>query len=206
MYPDILTKKHLEKLTTLKKFIPYFDLPLQHSSPKILKLMWRFYDHKMTLELLNFIKDNFKEYYIRTNFIIGFPWETKEDFEELIKFIKQDYFNNIALFEYHDEKLSESSKLPNKVDDKTVRERFLIAKKLVDKLKKDKEKHRKNKEFIGTISDIYLTKNKKYEIIIRPEINCPEIDNEDTVPLENIIESFDWEELDIGSRVRYINA
>ena len=206
MYPDILTKKHLEKLTTLKKFIPYFDLPLQHSSPKILKLMWRFYDHKMTLELLNFIKNNFKEYYIRTNFIVGFPWETKEDFDKLIEFIKQDYFNNIALFEYHDEKLSESSKLPNKVDDKTVRERFLIAKKLIDKLLKGKEKKRKNKEFIGTISDIYLAKNKKYELVIRPEINCPEIDNEDTVSLKNIIESFDWEELDIGCRVRYINA
>ena len=206
MYPDILTKKHLEKLTKLKKFIPYFDLPLQHSSPKILKLMWRFYDHKMTLELLNFIKDNFKEYYIRTNFIIWFPWETKEDFNELISFIEQDYFNNIALFEYHDEKLSESSKLPNKVDEKTIRERFLITKNLVDKLLKDKEKDRKNKEYTGTITDIYLAKNKKYELTIRPSLNCPEIDNEDTVKLENILESYDWEELDIGNRVRYINA
>ena len=206
MYPDILTKKHLEKLTTLKKFIPYFDLPLQHSSPKILKSMWRFYDHKMTLELINFIRDNFEEYYIRTNFIVGFPWETQEDFDDLIAFIKQDFFNNIALFEYHDEKLSESSKLPNKVDDKTVRERFLIAKKLVDKLLKDKEKNRKNKEYTGTISDIYLTKNNTYELTVRPTINCPEIDNEDKVSLENVLESYDWEELDIWSRVRYINA
>ena len=93
-----------------------------------------------------------------------------------------------------------------KVDDKTVRERFLIAKKLVDKLLKDKEKNRKNKEYTGTISDIYLAKNNKYELIIRPTINCPEIDNEDKVNLENILESYDGEELDIGSRVRYINA
>ena len=70
LYPDILTKKHLERLTKLKKFIPYFDLPLQHASPKILKLMGRFYNHEMTLQLLDFIKSNFKEYYIRTNFII----------------------------------------------------------------------------------------------------------------------------------------
>ena len=205
MYPDILTKKHLEKLTKLKKFIPYFDLPLQHSSPKILKSMWRFYDHKMTLELLNFIKNNFKEYYIRTNFIIWFPWETQEDFEDLITFIKQDYFNNIALFEYHDEKLSLSSKLPDKIDDKTIRERFLIAKKLVDKLLKGKEKNRKDKEFIGTISNIDINKNNEYIIHVRPSLHCPEIDNEDCIPLDNIIESFDWEEITIGSRIKYIN-
>ena len=205
MYPDILTKKHLEKLTTLKKFIPYFDLPLQHSSPKILKSMWRFYNHDMTLELLNFIKNNFKEYFIRTNFIIWFPWETQEDFDHLITFIKQDYFNNIALFEYHDEKLSESSKLPDKVDEKIIRERFQITKKLVDKLLKDREIQRKNKEFTGTISDIQSTKNGSYKITIRPSLNCPEIDNEDKVPLENIIESYDWDELDIWCRVKYIN-
>ena len=205
MYPDILTKKHLEKLTTLKKFIPYFDLPLQHSSPKILKSMWRFYNHDMTLELLNFIKNNFKEYFIRTNFIIWFPWETQEDFDHLITFIEQDYFNNIALFEYHDEKLSESSKLPDKVDEKIIRERFQITKKLVDKLLKDRENQRKNKEFTGTISDIQPTKNGSYKITIRPSLNCPEIDNEDKVSLENIIESYDWDELDIWCRVKYIN-
>ena len=205
MYPDILTKKHLEKLTTLKKFIPYFDLPLQHSSPKILKSMWRFYNHDMTLELLNFIKNNFKEYFIRTNFIIWFPWETQEDFDHLITFIEQDYFNNIALFEYHDEKLSESSKLPDKVDEKIIRERFQITKKLVDKLLKDREIQRKNKEFTGTISDIQPTKNGSYKITIRPSLNCPEIDNEDKVSLENIIESYDWDELDIWCRVKYIN-
>ena len=141
----------------------------------------------------------------RTNFIIWFPWETQEDFEDLITFIKQDYFNNIALFEYHDEKLSLSSKLPDKIDDKTIRERFLIAKKLVDKLLKGKEKNRKDKEFIGTISNIDINKNNEYIIHVRPSLHCPEIDNEDCIPLDNIIESFDWEEITIGSRIKYIN-
>ena len=81
LYPDLLTKKHLERLTKLKKFIPYFDLPLQHASPKILKAMGRFYDHQMTLELLDFIEGHFPERFVRTNFIIGFPGETEEDFK-----------------------------------------------------------------------------------------------------------------------------
>lgn len=134
LYPDLLTKKHLERLTKLKKFIPYFDLPLQHASPKILKAMGRFYDHQMTLELLDFIEGHFPERFVRTNFIIGFPGETEEDFQALIDFIRGDWFENIALFEYHDEPLAASSLLPDKVEAKTIRKRFLEAKKLVDEL------------------------------------------------------------------------
>lgn len=141
LYPDLLTKKHLERLTKLKKFIPYFDLPLQHASPKILKAMGRFYDHQMTLELLNFIERHFPERFVRTNFIIGFPGETEEDFKALMDFIRGDWFENIALFEYHDEPLAASSLLPDKVEAKTIRKRFLEAKKLVDELQAERSQH-----------------------------------------------------------------
>lgn len=146
LYPDILTKKQLEKLTSFRKFIPYFDLPLQHASPKILKSMGRFYNHEMTLELLNFIKSNFEEYYIRTNFIIGFPGETEEDFRLLIDFIGQDWFDNIALFEYHDETLAPSSSLPDKVEDKVIRTRFQEAKRLVTSLYDARQEAKKGSE------------------------------------------------------------
>ena len=141
LYPDLLTKKHLERLTKLKKFIPYFDLPLQHASPKILKAMGRFYDHQMTLELLDFIEGHFPEHFVRTNFIIGFPGETEEDFQALMDFIRGDWFENIALFEYHDEPLAASSLLPDKVEAKTIRKRFLEAKKLVDELQAQRSQH-----------------------------------------------------------------
>lgn len=141
LYPDLLTKKHLERLTKLKKFIPYFDLPLQHASPKILKAMGRFYDHQMTLELLDFIEGHFPERFVRTNFIIGFPGETEEDFQALMDFIRGDWFENIALFEYHDEPLAASSLLPDKVEAKTIRKRFLEAKKLVDELQAERSQH-----------------------------------------------------------------
>nr|MBR6100705.1 hypothetical protein [bacterium] len=64
-----------------------------------------------------------------------------------MNFIKEDHFNNIALFEYHDEKLAESTKLPNKVDDKTIRKRFLKAEQLVYELLRKRERNRKDKEF-----------------------------------------------------------
>jgi ribosomal protein S12 methylthiotransferase len=52
LYPDILTLKQLEEFASLEKFKPYFDIPLQHISPKLLKSMGRFYDDKMIHTLL----------------------------------------------------------------------------------------------------------------------------------------------------------
>lgn len=204
LYPDILTKKHLERLTKLKKFIPYFDLPLQHASPKILKLMGRFYNHEMTLQLLDFIKSNFKEYYIRTNFIIWFPGETEEDFRLLMDFIEQDWFDNIALFEYHDEPLAPSSHLPDKVDPKIMRERFQQARKLVNELYDAREVAQKGKEKVWTITDIRSTRKGEWAFAVRPLLHCPEIDSEDEIRMEQIIESLDGEDLKVGSEISYV--
>jgi ribosomal protein S12 methylthiotransferase len=73
MYPDILSLKHLKRLSKLKKMLPYFDFPFQHISPKILKNMGRFYDENHIYKLLDYIKQNFKNPFFHTNFIIGFP-------------------------------------------------------------------------------------------------------------------------------------
>lgn len=202
LYPDLLTKKHLERLTKLEKFIPYFDLPLQHASPKILKAMGRFYNHAMTLDLLEFIKTQFPNRFIRTNFIIGFPGETEEDFQLLMNFIAEDYFENIALFEYHDEPLAASSQLPDKVDEKTIRSRFLQAKKLVDQLQNARQA-KEPKEKNWTISEIRTDSQGEWRFSVRPFLHCPEIDAEDEIGLDQILESFDGEELKVGSRIAY---
>ncbi|HOQ78689.1 MAG TPA: radical SAM protein, partial [Candidatus Absconditabacterales bacterium] len=114
LYPDILTLKQLEKLKKFKKFIPYFDIPLQHISENILKNMGRFYDQKHIKNLLNFIEKNFETRFVRTNIIVGFPGETEENFQELCEFLEKTTFDNVAIFEYYDEVLADSSKLENK--------------------------------------------------------------------------------------------
>ena len=203
LYPDILTLKQLEDFASLKKFIPYFDIPLQHISPKLLKSMWRFYDDKMIHTLLKWIRKLFPESFIRTNIIIWFPWETDEDMQLLKQFLDEDYFDNIALFEYHDEPLALSSTFNNKVSDDILHKRFSVIKKQVDKLMDTREKKRKNKKQIWFVEWIKQIKNGIL-LIIRPEINCPEIDPVDDVKLENIIQCFDSDEIEIGSKVEYL--
>ena len=202
LYPDILTIKHIEEFASLKKFIPYFDIPLQHISPKLLKLMWRFYDDKMIDSLLKQIRITFSDAFIRTNIIIWFPRETDEDMKLLQDFLDRDYFDNIALFEYHDEPLAPSYSFENKVSDSLVHKRFNIISKQVERLMDTHEKKRIGTKQIWFVEWISQHKDKII-LSIRPEINCSEIDPVDEVKLENVTQCFDSDEIDIWSKVEY---
>jgi len=200
LYPDILTLKHLEKLTKLKKFIPYFDIPLQHINPEILKRMWRFYDKNHILKLLDFIDKNFKEKFVRTNIIVWFPWETGKGFDELYDFLKNYHFDNVALFEYHDEPLAESSKLDWKVDEKEIHKRFEILKWIIEDIP---QKNTKNKDEVWFVM-WFEWDEKDPIIIVRPWLHAPEIDEYDEIKLKNIKWIFsDDENLDIWSKILY---
>ncbi|MCK9272115.1 MiaB/RimO family radical SAM methylthiotransferase [Candidatus Gracilibacteria bacterium] len=193
MYPDNLTLINLEKLKTFKKFIPYFDIPFQHISEHILKKMGRFYDKKHITNLLDFIKNNFPSYHLRTAFIVGFPGETKEDLQELKEFIQKYSFDSIALFEYHDEALAASSKLPEKVPQKTALNRIKELDIVINNIYSKKNKSDKGKKFTGFIMD-YDTK----KAIVRRELKAPEIDEYDNVPFSKITGN-----IEIGEKVEY---
>ena len=204
LYPDILSLDHIKKLTTFKKWIPYFDIPLQHVSEPLLKKMGRFYDEHAIEEFLKFIKKNFPVHYIRTNIIIWFPGETDEDQQKLITFLKKNYFDNIALFEYHDEEFAASSKLPNKVDSDTIRARFMDIDDLVDQLLTAKESERIGKEETGFIVDI-SEKKDTIKLTVRPRLHCPEVDAYDKITADQIlnIPNPDWT-IDVGDMIEYV--
>ena len=181
LYPDVVSLKNLEKLKTLDKFLPYFDIPLQHISSRILKRMWRFYDTDYIYKFLDFIRNNFENSFIRTNIIVWFPGETNEDFMELVDFIQKDYFDNIWLFQYHDETLAASSKLDNKVDDKTLEYRFKLISNISDTLLDRKNKKRRKQPQIWYIQDFDDEK-----LTVRPYMHCPEIDETDIIKYDDI--------------------
>ncbi len=224
LYPDIVSLKQLEKLKNFRKFIPYFDIPLQHISSAVLKSMGRFYDTNYIYKFLDFINTNWSEKFIRTNFIVGFPGETEEDFKQLIDFVKKWYFDNIAIFEYHDEPLAASSKLDWKLSGDVIRQRFQILKQVIDEILEKKQKQRRWKEFVGYVMDIIYGKSDKAfwenlkklfsnspnifsdfpRIIVRPYLHAPEIDFYDEVSLEQIEAIYgDKEYIDIGDKIIY---
>jgi len=202
LYPDVLTLKQLEKLKEFEKFIPYFDIPLQHISTNVLKNMGRFYDQKHIYRLLDFIDKNFETKFVRTNIIVWFPWETQENFEELCSFVEDSNFDNVALFEYHDEPLAESSKLENKVDWKIIHERFSKLKKILE-VRDARERPLQQKEKIWFITWFKGTEENP-TIIVRPWLHAPEIDSYDEIKLDQIKWAYseNWE-LDVGIKIEY---
>jgi len=205
LYPDVVTLKQLEKLTKLKKFIPYFDIPLQHISSPILKRMGRFYNEEYILKFLTQIKKLFSTRFVRTNLIIGFPGETKQDFEQLKKFVQEQNFDNIALFEYHDEPFATSSKLDKKVNGKEIRKRFLEMKKIVDKQLITNQKKRKWTQEVGYIVNYSALWTIHAKLTIRPRLHAPEIDSYDEISREQVLATFDSAtEANIGDRIVYI--
>ncbi len=209
LYPDILTLSHLKKLQKLKHFLPYFDIPFQHASEKILKLMGRHYDRAHIDSFIEYIRAHFPQSFIRTSFIIGFPGETEEDFQILMDFVEKYRFESVGIFQYHDESLAASSKLPDKVDEEIAKNRINILNPLLEEIYKEKQDMRKWKKQYGYVMSMNNGQwimdtgetQKKWDIVtIRPELAAPEVDEYDEVNLSDIAEK----DISIWSYVSYI--
>ena len=194
LYPDILTLSHLEKLTKLKHFLPYFDIPFQHASEHILKLMGRHYDRAHIDSFIEYIRAHFPDSFIRTAFIIGFPGETDTDFQTLMDFVEKYRFESVGIFQYHDEPLAASSKLPNKIDEDIAKSRINTINPLLEKILDEKLAERRWKTQHG-----YVMELREKSVIIRPELAAPEVDDYDEVPLTDIV----TQDIGIGSYVEY---
>ncbi|MFN3283382.1 MAG: 30S ribosomal protein S12 methylthiotransferase RimO, partial [Pseudothermotoga sp.] len=93
LHPDHIDEKIIKTISSLQKVVPYFDIPVQHGSDKILKKMGRYRTSTELLDLIEQIRDINPDSAIRTSIIVGFPGETDEDFEELICFLKKARFD-----------------------------------------------------------------------------------------------------------------
>lgn len=104
LYPSSISPELIKFIKNNKKILHYFDLPIQHVSNKILRLMNRRYDYKSLKKILDIIYKEIEDACIRTNFIVGFPYEDENDFKELKKFISIYPFSYINVFKYSREK------------------------------------------------------------------------------------------------------
>jgi ribosomal protein S12 methylthiotransferase len=97
----------------------YFDMPLQHASDAVLKRMNRKMTKAEIKETLNLIRTEIPEAVIRTQFIVGFPGETEEEFQELLEFVKEQRFDRVGCFEYSPEDVTPAGRMPDQIDEKT---------------------------------------------------------------------------------------
>ena len=143
-YPTHISDEFLSAIAETEKAVKYLDMPLQHASRNVLKLMKRGGTRESLEKLIRRVREKVPGITIRTTFITGFPGETEEDFGELMTFVKNCEFDNVGVFTYSDEEGTPAFDLPNKVDAKTAKRRRTALMKEQAKISK-----RKNRAKIG---------------------------------------------------------
>jgi ribosomal protein S12 methylthiotransferase len=124
----------LQAMIATEKTAAYFDLSFQHTSPTVLRRMRRFGDTEKFLHLISQIRALSPEAGIRSNFIVGFPGETQEDFDDLANFITQAKLDAVGVFGYSDEDNTEALNLADKVDADVIAQRVETLSSLADEM------------------------------------------------------------------------
>jgi len=122
-YPTHISDAFLTAIAETPKAVKYLDMPLQHGSRNVLKLMKRGGTRESLEKLIRRVREKVPGIAIRTTFITGFPGETDEDFEELMAFVRNCRFDNVGVFTYSDEEGTPAYDLPDKVDPKIAKQR-----------------------------------------------------------------------------------
>jgi ribosomal protein S12 methylthiotransferase len=172
MHPESVTDQLIEYMTTSRKVLGYFDIPLQHINDKILAGMNRRVTSALIEDRLQKIKKASSNNIIRTTFITGLPGETEGDFSELLDFIKMIKFDRLGIFKYSPEEGTPAYDFDNQVPDEVAEERLDILMTLQQTIAFEK-----NIALIDSIQKVIIDELKTDGSAIgRTEGDCPEID------------------------------
>lgn len=153
LYPDELSDELIELMGKEERLTPYFDLPIQHSSSKLLQSMNRRGDREFLLSLIKKIRDKVPNAILRTTLIVGFPGETEEDIEDLKSFIQEVKFDHLGCFTYSLEEGTLSATFENQIDEETKQQRYESIMEIQAQISLENNKKRVGQTFKGIIID-----------------------------------------------------
>ena len=173
-YPTAITDALLDVMANRPNVCKYFDIPLQHASRRVLQRMRRGGNRESYERMIERIRKRVPGAAIRTTFIVGFPGERADDFEELLDFVRTVEFDRVGVFTYSDEENSAAFLLDEKVE-------HASAKKRERRLMKEQARisRRKNRRLVGTQVRVLLEgRSKESDLLLegRMESQAPEID------------------------------
>jgi ribosomal protein S12 methylthiotransferase len=120
LYPEKLTEELIELIAHHPKVLPYVDMPLQHASDRMLKIMRRGHGPDRQRKLVERMRKEISDLTFRTAFIVGHPGETDADFSELVDFVKWAEFEHVGVFRYSTEEGTHAATLGEEVPEKTI--------------------------------------------------------------------------------------
>ena len=172
-YPEGITEELVNVVTNNDKIAKYFDIPIQHISNTILKRMNRRTSKQQIETLLKTIREQIPNVVLRTSLIVGFPGETKEDFEELKEFVKKVKFDKLGTFMYSKEDGTPAEKLPDQIHGNTKKSRYHQIMKLQQEISNELQSKKIGKTYEVLVEDMSF--DGKY-YIGRTMQDVPEMD------------------------------
>jgi ribosomal protein S12 methylthiotransferase len=127
LYPELMSDDIIDEIQKNPKICKYVDIPLQHSSNKLLKSMFRRNTSEESIALIDKLREKIPNISIRSTFIVGLPDESEEDFNSLINFIKKERLDNVGFFPYSREEGTKAYDYPNQIPHKIKMQRLKIA-------------------------------------------------------------------------------
>lgn len=197
LYPSGINDELIEFIATHEKMCKYFDIPIQHVSDKVLKLMNRRDNKESTTSLLYKIRKRIPDAIFRTTVLVGFPGETNKEFKELVEFIKEFRFNHLGVFSYSKEEGTLGYKLEHQVSEKVKSKRHDEIMELQKTIS-----YEKNLEFIGKKLTGYIYKDGS-RAKIRTDLNAPDDIDGNIYMLNNTNKNGDIVEIEIDKAYVY---
>lgn len=172
-YDERITDELIQVMAEEDKICKYIDIPLQHASDNILRLMRRQTTRKSIKETLAKLKAAMPDIHVRTTLIVGFPGETEDDYDQLLELVESERFSRLGVFTYSQEENTVAAEMDNQIDedikqirfDGVMRRQMLISSEL-------------NQEKIGKVFDVIVdSMDEDGSFIGRTRFDAPEIDN-----------------------------
>src|SRR5579864_4113499 len=173
-YPNKITGKLLDTIAAHEKICSYMDVPLQHASASVLKRMKRGGGAEVFLKSISKMRRFIPDLTLRTSFIVGFPGETENEFEELCDFVREAQFDWMGAFSYSDQDGARAYDLEKKLSPREIERRRKHLMSIQRQISKKKKKALVGREF-----DLLLEgESEETELLLegRTPMHAPEID------------------------------
>jgi ribosomal protein S12 methylthiotransferase len=175
-YPAFLDDSLIELMATESRICKYLDMPIQHASDRMLKLMRRGHTGSSLRKLLRKLRSGIPDLAMRTTLLIGHPGETEEDFEDLRELVEEIRFERMGCFTYSDEEGTHAAELDEeRVDVEVAMERAEILMDIQRKISLDR-----NESLIGQTLPVLIDRvaeGSEYHYEARTQWDAPEVDN-----------------------------
>jgi len=172
-FPSGFPLEVLDVMRENKKVCKYLDMPLQHISNNMLKSMQRGTTREKTIQLVNTIREKVPGIALRTTLIAGYPGETKEDFNEMLDWVKETRFDRLGIFAYSHEENTSAYKLKDNISAKIKQSRVEAIMEAQQQISNEL-----NKQKIGKMYKVLFDRKEGNYYIGRTEFDSPEVDNE----------------------------